>query len=166
MKEKKLMFGNIAAAAGFFALGAFWYAKSYAIKVTALNSSVSGSPRTFPQIVSVLMMAVSLILIAESLIKGLKKAPAQADDAQAQSSAAEGEKVWKPYVGVAVVILASILYCVFISKITYLPASILLMAVVCWCFEIRKPLPLILLSVLVPGLLFVVFRYLLVVPLP
>lgn len=166
MKQKKLMIGNLAAAIGFFALGAFWYAKSYAIKVTALNSSVSGSPRTFPQIVSVLMMAVALILITESLIRGLKKAPAQTEDAQGHNSPAEGEKVWKPYVGVAVVILASILYCMFISKITYLPASILLMALVCWCFEIRKPLPLILLSVLVPGLLFVVFRYLLIVPLP
>ena len=167
VKEKKQLFSNIAAAAAFFALGAFWYAKSYSIKVTAMNSSISGSPRTFPQIISVLIMAVSIILIVESLIKEVKRIPDTEANGKVNSKEGEAEgRLWKPYVGVTVVILASILYCAFISKITYLPASILFMAVVCWFFEIRKPLRLILLSILVPGLLYVVFRYLLVVPLP
>lgn len=152
---------ELIAASAFLALGVFWFVESFSVKVTALNSSVAGTPRTYPQIVSILIIVVAAIMIAELLIRLFRERRAVNDNAE--NSTKESPK---RFLGVLIVVAASILYCVFIDTLTYLPASIILMAVVAYCFEIRKPLPLILLTVLVPAILFVVFRYLLVVPLP
>ncbi|MCI7742455.1 MAG: tripartite tricarboxylate transporter TctB family protein [Clostridiales bacterium] len=158
---KKKTIENIIAAAAFLVLGVFWYAKSLTIKLTSAAASLGGTPRTIPQIISVLLILVSAVLIIETVICERK----ERKTAAAGSEPAPKEPL-KRFLGVAVVLAAAILYCLFIDTITYLPASIVLMAIVAWCFEIRKPLPLILLTVLTPTILYVVFRYLLSVPLP
>lgn len=153
---KKKMYGELAASGAFLILGVFWLLYSSTIKITAYNSSVAGTPRVYPQIVSVLVIAVSLIAIAEQLYRLCKL----------KDETAGPKESLKRFLGVAIVTVVATLYCVFITKITYLPATMILSVVVAYSFEIRKPVPLALLSLVMPAALFFLFRYLLVVPLP
>lgn len=156
----KKYLGELLAPLVFLALGVFWLVKSYSIKLSSASVDLGGTPRTVPQIVSVLMIAVAVLLIAEIVIKAIK-------EGKADTAADSGEKSGvKNILKVVLVIVTSFLYCVFLKTLTFVPASVIAMLVVCLCFGIKKPLPLLLTSVGVPGLLFVVFRYLLMVPLP
>lgn len=156
----KKYLGELLAPLVFLALGVFWFVKSYSIKLSSASIDLGGTPRTVPQIVSVLMIAVAVLLIAEIVIKAIK-------EGKADTAAYSGEKSGvKNILKVVLVIVTAFLYCVFLKTLTFVPASVIAMLVVCLCFGIKKPLPLLLTSVGVPGLLFVVFRYLLMVPLP
>lgn len=158
---------NLIAAVAFFAIGAFWLIKSFAIKVSTTGTA-NTTARTFPQIVSVLIMIVAALLIVETVIHGLKARKSEPEESasEEQAEAVQPKESIKRFIGVAVVFVVAVLQCVFIDTLTYLPTTIVLMAVVAWCFEIRKPLPLVLISVITPTALYVVFHILLAVPLP
>lgn len=164
VKMAKKTLHDLIAAAAFLALGIFWLIKSYSIKVSASAASFGTTPRTVPQIISVLVILVAFLLMAETLIKGIKLKREREKEPNTEEIIVKESAM--RFVCVAVLVVSALLYCIFVEKLTYLPASILLMAVAGWCFEIKKPLPLLLLSVITPTVLFVVFRYLLSVPLP
>ncbi len=156
----KKYLGELLAPLVFLALGVFWLVKSYSIKLSSASVDLGGTPRTVPQIIAVLIIAVALLLIAEIIIKAIRAGKAVPSENGGERSNA------KSLIKVAVVIVTAFLYCLFLKKLTFVPASVIAMLVVCLCFGIKKPLPLLLTSVGVPGVLFVVFRYLLMVPLP
>lgn len=158
----KKIIQNAAAALAFLILGLFWFINSFSIKVGSAAVSQGGTPRTVPQIVSVVLLLVSASILAENLLRAFKARGGGAGDA---GDAGERESL-KRFLGVAVIAAAAVLYCLFIGKVGYLPATVVLMGVVAWCFEVRRPVQLAVISLLTPTLLYIVFRFLLVVPLP
>lgn len=155
----KKIIQNAAAALAFLILGLFWFINSFSIKVGSAAVSQGGTPRTVPQIVSVVLLLVSASILAENLLRAFKARGGGAGDAGERESL-------KRFLGVAVIAAAAVLYCLFIGKVGYLPATVVLMGVVAWCFEVRRPVQLAVISLLTPTLLYIVFRFLLVVPLP
>ena len=158
----KKIIQNTAASLAFLILGLFWLASSFSIKVGSAAVSLGGTPRTVPQIVSVVLILVSASILAENLLRAFQ---ARGRDAGMAEEAGEREPLTR-FIGVAVIGAAAVLYCLFIGKVGYLPATVVLMGIAAWCFEVRKPAQLATISLLTPTLLYAVFRFLLVVPLP
>lgn len=153
---------NMLASLAFFILGLFWLVNSFSIKVGSAAMSQGGTPRTIPQLVSIFLLLISASTLAENLFRALKARKGGAGETERAGE----RKSWKGSLGIAVIVAVDVLYCLFISKLSYLPSTVVLMGVVAWCFEVRKPLHLAIISLLTPTLLYVVFRFLLVVPLP
>ena len=54
----KKYLGELLAPLVFLALGVFWLVKSYSIKLSSASVDLGGTPRTVPQIIAVLIIAV------------------------------------------------------------------------------------------------------------
>lgn len=69
----KKIIQNTAASLAFFILGLFWLASSFSIKVGSAAVSQGGTPRTVPQIVSVVLILVSASILAETSFAPLRR---------------------------------------------------------------------------------------------
>lgn len=141
----------------FLVLGLLWLFVSFSLP----NDSVAlvfGSPRTFPQIISCLIIFVSLIQLRQQLL-ALRKTHRES----ATSSTSDVRHLnWR----IPVLIAATASYILLIQVAGFLPATIVLLGTALWIYGYRNKLVGIFLVILFPAALLLIFRYLLKVPLP
>lgn len=151
---------NIVASAAFLILGVFWLMTSFSLPAGS-GTSVYGNSRTFPQIIAAIIIIVATIQLIGQ-IRTAVKSPGKEDKAEDISAAASRQML----VNAIGLIAVTLLYILSVNLLTYLPATILLLGATMWIFGVRKKGIFLSVAVLFPAVLLVVFRYLLVVPLP
>lgn len=151
---------NIIASVVFLILGAFWLIVAFSMPGSS-GSNVFGNSRTFPQIVSIIIIIVSIIQLVCQVTAAVKSG--SKEDKDNDNSVVTPKQT---YVNIIILIVLIALYCLIVNFLTYLPATILLLGAAMWIFGVRNKGIFILVATLFPVLLLVVFRYLLEVPLP
>lgn len=131
-----------------------WY-QTTLIK-TAKNAAVQ--PSAFPRIMIVGMAVFTLILLIQSVIKlgGMKP-----DDPLAQKSESLNPVTDNGVRAAFFVIFLCCLYVYFFKSLGYVVVSFLLSAIIMWLIGLRKPVPLLLISLLVPlGMWLIFYKFL------
>ena len=128
---------------------------------------VFGNPRTFPILVSSIIILISSIHLMTEVVKARKaqKSPVGTDES-AEEGAESSSVLKKGWIRIVLLILVIVAYILLLDVITYLPASILTLAAVFLIFGNKNMKVVVPLTVLLPLFLFLVFRYVLKVPLP
>ena len=159
-KTQSKAFSNLIASLVLLAFEIWAWIQSGNIK-TAKNAAVQ--PWTFPRIMIIGMGVFTVILLIQSVIK---LSSMKADDPLA--SKAESLNFVKDK-GVLAALFAILLCCVYVyffKSLGYVIVSFLLSAVIMWMIGLRKPLPLVLISALVPLGMWLIFYKMLKVNIP
>ena len=136
-----------------------WY-QTTLIK-TAKNAAVQ--PSAFPRIMIIGMTVFTIILLIQSIIK---LASMKADDPLAEKAESLNFIKDKGVRAALFVIVLCAVYTYFFKSAGYVIVSFLLSGVIMWLIGLRKPLPLLLISFLVPFGVWAVFYKLLSVNIP
>ena len=119
---------------------------------------------TFPQIMDIGMMLFTVVLLVQSVFKLVR--PMKADDPDAQP-APSLNPIKNRGVGAALLVIAlCALYTLLFDKLGYVLVSALVSIIIMWLIGKRKPLTVILVSVLVPLVMWFIFYKLLTVNIP
>ena len=159
-KTQTKAFSNLIASLALLAFEAWAWIQSGNIK-TAKNAAVQ--PATFPHIMIIGMGIFTVILLIQSIIKlsGMKP-----DDPLAAK--AESLNLFKDK-GVLAALFAILLCCAYVyffKSLGYVVMSFLVSAIIMWMIGLRKPVPLVLISSLVPLGVWLVFYKVLAVNIP
>lgn len=151
---------EIITSAAFLLLGVIWLITSFTLPGST-GTNVFGNPRTFPQIIAVIIIIVAAIQLIGQICQSSK---GQSKEGQADALSTSLPK--KTYINLIALITVTLIYILSVGYLTYLPATVLLLGASMWIFGVRKKGIIITIAVLCPATLLAVFRYLLVVPLP
>ena len=119
---------------------------------------------TFPQIMDIGMMIFTVVLLVQSLIKvfgGMKP-----DDPDAEPAPSMNPIKNKGIAAALFVILLCVLYTFLFDKLGYVLVSAIVSIIIMWLIGKRKPVTVVLVSVLVPLVMWIVFYKLLSVNIP
>ncbi|MBR0367997.1 MAG: tripartite tricarboxylate transporter TctB family protein [Clostridia bacterium] len=119
---------------------------------------------TFPQIMDIGMMIFTIVLLVQSLIKVFGHMKPTDPDAEAAPSMNPIKN--KGVAAALFVILLCVLYTLLFDKLGYVLVSAIVSIVIMWLIGKRKPVTVILVSVLVPLVMWIVFYKLLTVNIP
>ena len=119
---------------------------------------------TFPQIMDIGMMVFTVVLLIQSLIKVLGHMKPADPDAEAAPSMNPVKN--KGIAAALFVILLCVLYTLLFDRLGYVLVSAIVSIVIMWLIGKRKPVTVILVSVLVPLVMWIVFYKLLTVNIP
>ena len=119
---------------------------------------------TFPQIMDIGMMIFTVVLLVQSLIKVFGSM--KPDDPDAEPAPSMNPIKNKGIAAALFVILLCVLYTFLFDKLGYVLVSAIVSIVIMWLIGKRKPATVVLVSVLVPLVMWVVFYKLLSVNIP
>lgn len=119
---------------------------------------------TFPQIMDIGMMIFTVVLLIQSIVKLVGQM--KPDDPNAEPAPTLNPFKNKGIGAAFLVILLSVLYVLLFDKLGYVLVSALVSAIIMWLIGKRKPVTVILVSVLVPLVMWVIFYKLLTVNIP
>ncbi len=159
-KTQTKAFSNLVASLVLITFEVWAWVQSGKIK-TAKNAAVQ--PSAFPRIMLVGMAVFTVVLLIQSIIK---LASMKAGDPLAQK--AESLNIFKDR-GVLAAFFVIALCCVYVSffkSAGYVVVSFLLSGIIMWLIGLRKPVPLLLISALVPLGVWLVFYKFLAVNIP
>ena len=120
-------------------------------------------PSTFPRIIIIGMAVFTVVLLIQSI---LKLSTLKADDPLAAKAESLNPVKDKGVLAAFVVILLCCAYVYFFKSLGYVIVSFLLSAIIMWMIGMRKPVPLLLLSALVPLGMWLIFYKFLTVNIP
>lgn len=154
-KTQTKAFSNLVAALVLIAFEVWAWVQSGKIKV-AKNAAVQ--PSTFPRIMIIGMAVFTVILLVQSVVKlGVMKA----DDPLAAKAETLNPAKDRGVLAALFVIVLCCLYVYFFKSLGYVVVSFLLSGIIMWLIGLRKPLPLVLISFLVPlGMWLVFYKFL------
>ena len=131
-----------------------WY-QTTLIK-TAKNAAVQ--PSAFPRIMIIGMTVFTVTLLIQSIIK---LASMKADDPLTERAESLNFIKDKGVLAALIVILLCCVYVYFFKSLGYVVVSALLSGAIMWMIGLRKPVPLLLISILVPlGMWLVFYKFL------
>lgn len=159
-KTQTKAFSNLIASFVLLAFEAWAWVQSGSIK-TAKNAAVQ--PWTFPRIMIIGMGVFTVILLIQSIIK---LSAMKVDDPLAQRAETLNFVRDKGVRAALITILLCCAYVYFFKSLGYVIVSFLLSASIMWMIGLRKPLPLILISALVPLGMWLIFYKMLKVNIP
>ena len=119
---------------------------------------------TFPQIMDIGMMIFTVVLLVQSLIKVFGQMKPTDPDAEAAPSMNPIKN--KGVAAALFVILLCVLYTLLFDKLGYVLVSALISMIIMWLIGKRNPVTVVLVSVLVPLVMWLVFYKLLTVNIP
>ena len=152
---KKFLNLNIFVPLGLIALGAAWLKLAFDMGGAGIgDASVWGTGATFPKFLLSIFIALNVWILIVEVLKASK--------AEAKET---GEKD-KGALRVVLMMAILFVYTLVLPIITYIPATILLLAVTLWLFQERKPLMLICVPVGISLALYAVFTFALKISLP
>ena len=128
---------------------------------TAKNAAVQ--PSTFPRIMIIGMGIFTVILLIQSI---LKLGSMKADDPLAAKAETLNFIKDRGILAALITILLCCAYVYFFKSLGYVLVSFLVSAIIMWMIGLRKPVPLILISLLVPLGVWLVFYKVLAVNIP
>jgi hypothetical protein len=158
-KTQSKAFSNLIASFVLIAFEVWAWFQSGKIK-TAKNAAVQ--PWTFPRIMIIGMAVFTAVLLIQSIIKLSSMKP---DDPLAAKAETLNPKD-KGVLGALITILLCCAYVYFFKSAGYVLVSFVVSAVIMWMIGLRKPLPLVLISALVPLGIWLVFYKVLAVNIP
>ncbi len=154
-KTQTKAFSNLIAALVLIAFEVWAWVQSGKIKA-AKNAAVQ--PSTFPRIMIIGMAVFTVILLLQSIIK---LASMKADDPLAQKAETLNFVKDRGMLAAVFVILLCCGYVWLFKSLGYVVVSFLLSGIIMWLIGLRKPLPLVLISALVPlGMWLVFYKFL------
>ena len=159
-KKQTKAFSNLILSIALLAFEAWAWYQSTLIK-TAKNAAVQ--PSTFPRIMIIGMAVFTVVVLIQSI---LKLSTLKADDPLAAKAESLNPVKDKGVLAAFVVILLCCAYVYFFKSLGYVIVSFLLSAIIMWMIGLRKPLPLVLISALVPLGIWLVFYKVLAVNIP
>ena len=154
-KTQTKAFSNLIAALVLLAFEIWAWVQSGNIK-TAKNAAVQ--PATFPHIMIIGMGIFTVILLIQSIIK---LAAMKADDPLAKRAETLNFVKDKGVLAALFAIALCCLYVYLFKSLGYVVVSFLLSGIIMWLIGMRKPVPLVLLSALVPlGMWLIFYKFL------
>ena len=159
-KKQTKAFSNLILSIALLAFEAWAWYQSTLIK-TAKNAAVQ--PSTFPRIMIIGMAVFTVVVLIQSI---LKLSTLKADDPLAAKAESLNPVKDKGVLAAFVVILLCCAYVYFFKSLGYVIVSFLLSAIIMWMIGMRKPVPLLLLSALVPLGMWLIFYKFLTVNIP
>ena len=159
-KTQTKAFSNLILSIALLAFEAWAWYQSTLIK-TAKNAAVQ--PSTFPRIMIIGMAVFTVVVLIQSI---LKLSTLKADDPLAAKAESLNPIKDKGVLAAFVVILLCCAYVYFFKSLGYVIVSFLLSAIIMWMIGMRKPVPLLLLSALVPLGMWLIFYKFLTVNIP
>lgn len=159
-KTQTKAFSNLIASLVLLAFEVWGWIQSDTIK-TAKNAAVQ--PATFPRIMIIGMGIFTVILLIQSIIKLGSMKPDDPLAARAETLNFIRDK------GVRAALITILLCCAYVyffKSLGYVIVSFLLSGIIMWMIGLRKPVPLILISALVPLGMWLIFYKLLKVNIP
>ena len=159
-KTQTKAFSNLIASIALIAFEVWVWVQSGKIK-TAKNAAVQ--PSTFPRIMIIGMVVFTVILLIQSIIK---LAAMKADDPLAKKAESFNPFKDKGVAAAFFVILLCCAYVYFFKSLGYVVVSFLLSGIIMYMIGMRKPVPLLLISSLVPLGMWLVFYKFLTVNIP
>ena len=159
-KTQTKAFSNLILSIALLAFEAWAWYQSTLIK-TAKNAAVQ--PSTFPRIMIIGMAVFTVVLLIQSI---LKLSTLKADDPLAAKAESLNPIKDKGVLAAFVVILLCCAYVYFFKSLGYVIVSFLLSAIIMWMIGMCKPVPLLLLSALVPLGMWLIFYKFLTVNIP
>lgn len=159
-KTQTKAFSNLVVSLLLLALEIFAWVQTGSIK-TAKNAAVQ--PSTFPRIMIIGMAVFTVILLVQSVYKLLKM---KDDDPLAKKAESMNFIKDKGVLAALFVILLCALYVWGFRTLGYVLVSMILSGIIMWLIGVRKPVQLVLISVLVPLGMWLVFYKLLQVNIP
>ncbi|MER2150416.1 MAG: tripartite tricarboxylate transporter TctB family protein [Candidatus Limivicinus sp.] len=159
-KTQTKAFSNLIASLVLLAFEVWVWIQSGTIK-TAKNAAVQ--PATFPRIMIIGMGIFTVILLIQSIIKLGSMKPDDPLAARAETLNFIRDK------GVRAALITILLCCAYVyffKSLGYVIVSFLLSGIIMWMIGLRKPVPLILISALVPLGMWLIFYKLLKVNIP
>ena len=154
-KTQTKAFSNLIASIALLAFELWAWIQSGKIK-TAKNAAVQ--PSTFPRIMIIGMTVFTVVLLIQSIIKlsGMKANDPLAERAESLNFIKD-----KGVLAALIVILLCCVYVYFFKSLGYVVVSALLSGAIMWMIGLRKPVPLLLISILVPlGMWLVFYKFL------
>ena len=119
---------------------------------------------TFPQIMTIGMMIFTVVLLIQSVVK--LAGHMKSDDPDAQPAPSLNPIRNKGIAGALLVIVLCVLYTLLFDELGYVVVSALVSIIIMWLIGKRKPVTVILVSVLVPLVMWFIFYKLLTVNIP
>ena len=159
-KTQTKAFSNLIASLVLLAFEAWAWIQSGNIKA-AKNAAVQ--PATFPHIMIIGMGIFTVILLIQSIIK---LGSMQADDPLAEKAETLNFVKDKGVLAALFAILLCCAYVYFFKSLGYVLVSFLVSAIIMWMIGLRKPVPLVLISLLVPLGVWLIFYKVLAVNIP
>ena len=159
-KTQTKAFSNLIASIVLLAFELWAWIQSGMIK-TAKNAAVQ--PSTFPRIMIIGMAVFTVVLLIQSIIK---LASMKADDPLAAKSESLNFIKDKGVLAALIVIALCCVYVYFFKSLGYVVVSFLLSGIIMYMIGLRKPVPLLLISSLVPLGMWLVFYKFLTVNIP
>ena len=159
-KTSTKAFTNLVASVILLVFEIWAYVQTLGFKVVK-NAAVQ--PATFPQFMAIGMIAFTVVLLIQSITKLQKMDP---DDPMMEPAASINIFKNKGIQGAAFVIALCIAYAALFEVLGYVLASTIIAAIIMWLIGKRDVKQIILVSVLVPLLMWFVFYKLLTVNIP
>lgn len=159
-KTQTKAFSNLIASLVLLAFEVWAWIQSGSIK-TAKNAAVQ--PATFPHIMIIGMGIFTVILLVQSIFK---LSSMKADDPLAEKAETLNFVKDRGVLAALVVILLCCAYVYFFKSLGYVLVSFLTSAIIMWMIGLRKPVPLVLISLLVPLGVWLIFYKVLAVNIP
>ena len=154
-KTQTKAFSNLIASIVLLAFELWAWIQSDKIK-TAKNAAVQ--PSTFPRIMIIGMTIFTAVLLIQSIIK---LANMKANDPHAEKAESLNFIKDKGVLAALIVILLCCAYVYFFKSLGYVVVSALLSGIIMWMIGLRKSVPLLLISILVPlGMWLVFYKFL------
>ena len=154
-KTQTKAFSNLIASVVLLGFEVWAWVQSGKIK-TAKNAAVQ--PSTFPHIMIIGMAVFTAILLIQSIIK---LTAMKADDPLAEKAESLNFLKDKGVLAALFVIVLCAVYTYFFKSAGYVVVSFLLSGIIMWLIGLRKPVPLLLISALVPlGMWLVFYKFL------
>ena len=159
-KTQTKAFSNLVASVILLAIEIWAYVQTLGFKVV---KKAAVQPATFPQIMCIGMMVFTVILLIQSILKLKKAAP---EDPMMEAAASVNIVKNKGVQAAVFVIALCCAYAALFEVLGYVLASTLIAAVIMWLIGKRDVKQIVLVSVLVPLLMWFVFYKLLTVNIP
>ncbi len=159
-KTQTKAFSNLIASLILIAFEIWVWLQTNNIK-TAKNAAVQ--PSTFPRIMIIGMGIFTVLLLLQSLIK---LASMKAEDPLAEKAESLNPIRDRGVLAALFAILLCCAYVYFFKSLGYVLVSFLLSGIIMWMIGLRKPVPLILISALVPLFMWIIFYKMLKVTIP
>ena len=154
-KTQTKAFSNLIASVALLAFELWSWVQSGKIK-TAKNAAVQ--PSTFPRIMIIGMTVFTVVLLIQSIIK---LANMKANDPLAEKAESLNFIKDKGVLAALFVIALCAVYTYFFKSVGYVVVSFVLSGIIMWLIGLRKPVPLLLISALVPlGMWLVFYKFL------
>ena len=159
-KTQTKAFSNLIVSVLLLAFELWAWLQSGKIK-TAKNAAVQ--PSTFPRIMIIGMAVFTVVLLIQSIIK---LSSMKANDPLARKAESLNFFKDKGVLAALFVFALCCLYVYFFKSLGYVVVSFLLSGIIMWLIGLRKPVPLLLISALVPLGMWLVFYKFLTVNIP